>query len=89
MIASIMKLDNVTQWVRGFMLQVPPAQSLASRAVVNLTCIVGNGGCEAERNKSAGRITESRNLYTCGPFWMTSMGKESRRLATVWKAEVL
>ena len=84
-----MKLDNDTQWVRGDTLQVPPVQSLASRAVANLTCIIGNGGFEAEVSEITGRITESRNLYTRGPFWITSMGKESRRFVTVWKAAVV
>lgn len=74
-----MKSDIVTQWVRGMrhFPQVPPAQSLANRAVVNLTCIVGNGGCEAEGNESIGHVTEPRKLYIRGQWIALSKSVKS------------
>ena len=62
-----MKLDVVTQWVSGAGVpQVPPVQSLASRTVVNLTCIDGDGGFEVEGIENIGRVNELRNLYSYG-----------------------
>ncbi len=84
-----MKLDNVTQWVRsGGTLQVPSVQSLASRTVVNLTCINSNVGCGAEGIKNTGCVTEPRNLYGPGPLGYPSPRRESRRHPAVRKAEV-
>ena len=43
-----MKLVMVTQWVRAERVQVPPAQSLASRSVANSTCTPSNRRTELE-----------------------------------------
>lgn len=84
-----MKLDNVTQWVRSVGApQVPPAQSLASRAVANPTCIVGNGGCGAGGSKGTGCVTEPRNLYTRGLLGYSASSRRKPTTCNYRKAAV-
>ncbi len=55
-----MKFAIVAQWVRSDLGGIPPAQSLASRAVVKSACISSNGLCGAGRSEGAGRVIEPR-----------------------------
>ena len=59
---QIVKLDIATQWVRwSGAHQVPPAQSLANRVVVNSMCVAVRQGAELEESRAQAVLLSSEN----------------------------